>query len=101
MERVSNMNCRKYVESCTEFKGSNLSGIKGSNFSGIKLSDRVYVVWSYDWYPLWACIDGKWYGHNSKYSKTTSKQTTQSMPFMYGGGDITILDTVDELKQMI
>ena len=93
MKRVSNKNCRKYVENQEEFKGSHLCGKK--------LSDRVYVVWSYNWYPLWACIDGKWYGHNDRYSVSTSKQTTQSMPFMYGGGDITILDTVDELKQMI
>ena len=89
MKRVANKNCRKYVENQEEFKGSHLCGKK--------LSDRVYVVWSYNWYPLWACIDGKWFGHNSKYSRTTSCQTAQSMPFMYGGDDITILDTVDDL----
>jgi len=93
MKRTANMNCRGYVENEMEFQGNNLCGKR--------LSDRAYVVYSYNWYPLWACIDGKWYGHNSKYSVSTSKQRTQSKPFVYSIGGITILETVDELKQLI
>lgn len=93
MERIANMNSRGHVESQSEFQGNNLCGKQ--------LSDRVYVVRSYGWYSLWACIDDKWYGHNSRYSQSTSKQTTQSMPFMYGGGDITILNTVNDLEKLI
>ena len=85
--RISNINCRSCVDNLMPFKGSNLSGIKSS----------IYVVYSYGWYPLWANINGTWYGHNSRYSVTTTKQRSQSRP----SGDITMLKGVDDLRAML
>ena len=70
----------------------------GSNLSGVEVTDTLYVVYSYGYYPLWACIEGQWFGHKSKYSKTTSAHQSGSRPKV---GDITILKTVGELKEKI
>ncbi|MCJ7828442.1 MAG: hypothetical protein MUP81_01720 [Dehalococcoidia bacterium] len=78
----------------------NQEPFEGSNLSGFKFSPKLYVVYSYGHYPLWACINGKWYGHNSKYSQTTSCHQSQSQPEIEYS-QITILDTVDELKAKI
>ena len=87
--RIANINASKYVTERRDFVGSNLSGFV--------TPVGIYVVYSYDWYPLWAYIGGQWYGHKSKYSITTSKQSTKSCP----DADIIILDTVDELCDII
>jgi len=87
--RTLNRNCRALVDRCEPFTGSNLSGVK--------VTDKIYVVYSYGCYPLWACIAGKWYGHNSKHSQTTSCHQLFSKPT----GEITFFDTVGDLSSII
>ena len=87
---VSNQKCSQYVNECKPFQGSNLSGVR--------LSDSLYVVYSYGWWPIWAKINNQWYGHKEKYSNTTSKQTGQSRP---DSTNIYLLDNVEQLKANI
>ena len=59
---------------------ANLKPFSGSNTSGEWRGD-VYVVHSYDWYPLFIYKDRKWYENGGKFSLTTSKQVNQLRPF--------------------
>ena len=90
--KVGNRVCRQVVTRQEAFTGSNLSGVE--------VTDTLYVVYSYGYWPCWACIDGHWYGHKSKYSSTTSAHTSGSRPDV-DVSKITILETVDELKAKI
>ena len=87
--KVGNIECRGHVTACTPFCGSNLSGIKVSN--------RLYIVYSYGHWPIWAKINGKWYGHPDKYSSTTSCHTSASKP----EADIKMLKSIAELRAKI
>ena len=69
--RYSNKESSIATYTKTEFQGSNLSG---------KWIDKCYVVFSYDWYPIYVYKNSKWYGNDTSYSITTAKQMTQSMP---------------------
>jgi len=72
--RVSNKNCRRFVEKCKPFKGSNLFG----EYS----REGVYVVYSYGYhFPIYAFLNGSWYGNSQKYSVSTSKHQSQARPF--------------------
>lgn len=84
--RSSNKDSRSLVQSRTPFNANNLSG----EFVG-----DVYVVKSYGYYPIFVYKNGKWYENQDKYSKTTSKQMSQSRPT----GDVEKVST-DELKAM-
>lgn len=88
--KTKNRECQNDVTNCTPFNGSNLSGIK--------ISDKLYVVYSYGHWPCWAKINGQWFGHESKYSKTTSAHTSGSSP---EAENIIILDNVEQLKKKI
>jgi hypothetical protein len=88
--KVNNRKCQPFVDRCEPFEGSNLSGVK--------ISDKIYVVYSYGYYPLWARIDGQWYGQKDKYSTTTSCHTSASKP---SSQNIHILDTVELLEAKI
>jgi len=74
VERIANTQARDYSENLIPFKGANLEGKT--------LDNGDYVVLSYGYYPIWWYCkkEGKWYGNATKYSQTTSKQTTQSRP---------------------
>ena len=77
MVRVANRDCRQYIESLTEFKGSNL--FSDSN-------TKYYVVYSYGYhFPILLYIhaDATWFINNDKYSRSTSKHQSQTYPF-YG-----------------
>lgn len=88
--KTSNQKCRQYVETLIPFQGHNLSGHK--------ISDTCYMVQSYGWWPLWACINGKWYGHDERYSASTSKQRSQSYPY---NSEPTMLDDCQVLRNKI
>ena len=90
--KVGNRECSPVVTRQEAFIGSNLSGVK--------VTDTLYVVYSYVHWPCWACICGHWYGHKSKYSRSTSVHTSNSAPKV-DVSRITILETVDELKAKI
>jgi hypothetical protein len=74
VERIANTQAREYTENLIPFKGANLEGKT--------LDNGDYVVLSYGYYPIWWYCkkEGKWYGNATKYSVTTSKQTSQSRP---------------------
>jgi hypothetical protein len=75
MKHIANKNARRHVVDLTEFKGSNLYSKRHSK--------DTYVVYSYgEHFPLWACINGQWYGNQSKTTRTTTKQRNLSMPAM-------------------
>ena len=74
MVRVANNNCRQYIESLTEFKGSNL-------FS--ESNTKYYVVYSYGYhFPilLYVRAGATWFINNDKYSRHTSKHQSQTYP---------------------
>jgi hypothetical protein len=75
--RTSNTKGRNLVLNKIPFKGSNTHGeyVKGS-----------YVVFSYDWYPIFVFKDGQWFENEEGYSMSTKKQMSQLRP--YGQGDI-------------
>ena len=71
---------------------------KANNLEGKTLSNGDYVVLSYGWYPLWyySKSEAKWYGNATKYSVSTSKQSSQSRPSY----DATMLSR-NELEQVM
>jgi len=88
--KTINSECKQFVNKCQPFQGNNLSGVR--------VSDTLYVVYSYGYWPIWAKIKNQWYGHKQKYSRTTSAHTTQSKP---ESRNIHMLDTVEQLKENI
>jgi hypothetical protein len=72
--RIANADAASHSENKIPFKGANLEGKT--------LDNGDYAVLSYGHYPIWyfSTKDNKWYGNKTKYSVTTSKQTTQSRP---------------------
>ena len=88
--KVQNRQCRQRVTNCQPFTGSNLSGVR--------VSGKLYVVYSYGHYPLWAKINNQWYGHTGKYSSTTSAHQSGSRP---ESNNIHMLDSVKQLKENI
>lgn len=87
--RTTNAKSRQFVQEREAFEANNLRGV---NFTS------VYVVYSYNWYPLFAYsyITRKWYQNQDKYSVSTSKQTTQCHPLTD-----TVLMSHEELKEFI
>ena len=72
--RITNSDSFSSVENFLDFQGSNLEGKT--------LSNGDYVVLSYGWYPLWfySRRNSTWYGNSTRYSASTSKQSSQSRP---------------------
>jgi hypothetical protein len=92
MERISNKNCREYVEAKKDFKGNNLYGI---NLNGL------YVVYSYgSHFPLYVFINDtkKWYENIDKCSSSTSKHKSQSRPL---NGEVIFKEDTKFLRSLI
>ncbi len=87
--RTANNRARQFVEALIPFKGNNTSGGYQSNGN--------YVVWSYDWYPLFIYDGKQWYENINKYSVSTSKQTSQLRPYR----EEIIDKTHSELREML
>jgi hypothetical protein len=73
--KTTNKNARELVSSKIPFKGSNIEG---------KYEDGVYVVYSYDWYPIFVWVDDQWYESSKNYSSSTAKQMGQIRPSNQG-----------------
>lgn len=86
--KIKNTEAKIKVENRENFIGANLHGVQQGG---------IYVVYSYGDYPLWVFSDGKWYGHNERFSVTTGKHRGQSAPPRV---DV-VFDTVDELRAMV
>jgi hypothetical protein len=87
--RTANINARDLVMNKIPFKGSNTN----AQYIG-----DVYVVYSYDWYPIFVNKDGQWFENNNKYSRSTSKQMSQLRP--RNQGEIILLSK-SELNDVI
>ena len=72
--RTTNKKSRVYVNEKQEFKASNLS-------AKWKTTTK-YVVYSYEWYPIYFfnSISGVWYENKEGYSPSTARQISQSRP---------------------
>ena len=71
--KTTNVKSRSFVQNKEPFKANNLKGVDEGHF---------YVVYSYNWYPLFAyCfVEKRWFKNIQKYSVSTSKQATQCEP---------------------
>lgn len=87
--RTTNTKSRHFVENKVAFTANNLCGMWKHNY---------YVVYSYNWWPLFAYSEAKgvWYENIDKYSVSTSKQRTQCHPLVD-----TISVSKDELVNII
>ena len=72
-KRIPNKKSKTYVETLTPFIGSNLKSI---------LMNRLYVVYSYNWYPIiiYDFSNEKWIKNITKYSPSTSRHLTECTP---------------------
>lgn len=88
--KTANIKGRELVLNKIPFKGSNTHSKYYDNGS--------YVVFSYDWYPIYLHKDGQWFENEDGYSMSTKKQMSQLRP--YGQGDI-IKTSKDKLWDII
>ena len=75
--KTSNGRARELVINRIPFKGSNTNA---------GYTKGVYVVYSYDWYPVFVFKDGQWFENEVRFSPSTAKQMGQLRP--HGEGDI-------------
>ena len=72
--RTSNTKARDVVTNKIPFKGNNTHSKYYDNGS--------YVVFSYDWYPIFVNKDDQWFENEDGYSMSTKKQMSQLRPFV-------------------
>lgn len=85
-QQTSGQGCYVYVDKLQPF--TNHSGSLTGDYYPSK---RQYVVWSYDHWPLYIfdkTADNTWFGNHTKFSRTTSKHSTQSMPRHWCNGGL-------------
>ena len=72
--RTTNKKSSKYVNEMQEFKASNLSARWETK--------TKYVVYSYDWYPVYVfdSVSSVWYENEERYSPSTARQMSQARP---------------------
>jgi hypothetical protein len=87
--KSANNSARDLVSSKIPFKGSNTHAEYVGN---------TYVVYSYNWYPIFVFKDGQWFESESRYSISTAKQMSQLRP--HGQGEI-IKVSQSKLKEII
>jgi len=87
--KSANSIARDLVSSKIPFKGSNTHAEYVGN---------TYVVYSYNWYPVFVFKDGQWFESESRYSISTAKQMSQLRP--NGEGEI-IKASQSKLKDII
>jgi hypothetical protein len=75
--KTANSRGRELVINRIPFKGNNTHA---------EYTNGVYVVYSYDWYPVFVYKDGQWFENETRYSMSTAKQMSQLRP--YGDGEI-------------
>lgn len=75
--KSANGSAKDLVSSKIPFKGSNTHAEYVGN---------TYVVYSYNWYPIFVFKDGQWFENENRYSISTAKQMSQLRP--KGQGEI-------------
>ena len=73
--RTVNTRGRNLVINKIPFKGSNTHA---------EYKNGSYVVFSYDWYPIFVFKDGQWFENEEGYSMSTKKQMGQLRPYDQG-----------------
>jgi hypothetical protein len=98
-QKTSNQNAGDLVAELKPFKGSNLKAVWEKDNKG----DWAYVVYSWDWYPVFMFKYKKWFEVDNKYSSSTSKQMSQSHPRRYNNsiGKSMIIVSKDEMKNLL
>jgi hypothetical protein len=89
MKRITNKDARDYIQTLSEFKGSNIFSMKHYN--------GTYAVYSYgSHFPMFVFKGNKWYENSDKYSMSTSKQQNQCRPDLN-----CIKKTTEEMKELL
>jgi hypothetical protein len=72
--KIPNYKISQFAKARIPFKASNIEGFWEKD------PNRVdqFVITSYGWYPIFIYKDGKWYKTSNTYSKSTSKQMSQT-----------------------
>ena len=70
--RTANIRARDLVINRIPFKGNNTHA---------EYRNGAYVVFSYDWYPVFVYKDGQWFENEDGYSMSTKKQMSQMRPY--------------------
>jgi len=73
--RTANIRSRDLVINRIPFKGNNTHA---------EYRNGAYVVFSYDWYPVFVYKDGQWFENEDGYSMSTKKQMSQMRPWNQG-----------------
>lgn len=72
---TSNYKGSELVQNKIPFKGSNTHANYVNN---------TYVVYSYNWYPIFVFKDDQWFENENRYSVSTAKQMSQLRPYNQG-----------------
>jgi hypothetical protein len=90
MVKTSNSACRRYVEKCLPFIGSNLAAVWVS---------QRYIVYSYG--PHWPLfiyeqVTDTWYANSDKFSRSTSRHYSQAHPLVE-----MVMLSVEDMKAVV
>jgi hypothetical protein len=98
-KRTANSSASDYVKQLKPFKGSNLSAEWKKDFKG----DWAYVVYSWNWYPIYLFKYRKWFQVDDKYSSSTSKHISQSNPSRYNPNldKVMIIVSPQEIRSLL
>lgn len=72
--KTANIRARDLVVNRIPFKGSNTHA---------EYRNGTYVVFSYNWYPVFVYKDGQWFENEEGYSMSTKKQMSQMRPYNF------------------
>lgn len=95
---ITNPQAGEYTQVKAPFKGSNLKG----NWEKDRDGEEMYVVYSYNWYPIYIYKKGIWYEIIDTYSSSTSKHIRYSYPFRYNSSidKMVVLVDRDEMEKL-
>jgi hypothetical protein len=97
-KKITNKQAGEYTQVKAPFKGSNLKG----NWEKDRDGEEMYVVYSYNWYPIYIYKKGIWYEIIDTYSSSTSKHIRYSYPFRYNSSidKMVVLVDRDEMEKL-
>jgi hypothetical protein len=96
--RTSNQRAGDLVAELKPFKGNNLRADWEKDNNG----DWAYVVYSWDWYPVFMYKYKRWFQVDDNYSSSTSKHMSHSHPARYNSSirKTVFIVTRDEMKNL-
>ena len=78
-QKTSNANARDFVVELKPFKGSNLRADWEQDYNG----EWAYIVYSWDWYPIFMYKYKRWFEVDDRYSSSTGKHMSNATPRRY------------------